>query len=118
VLDMPLCVGGNARNRVCRLTTDMYTTHGQAAFGHNVETIIPSNIPQKWSKLFKAVRRVFSMRVENTYSKVQLPINVYSVYYSYLRVTPAKLSLIAKQYATDSAHLVRRFVRGLSIYVY
>jgi hypothetical protein len=32
--------GGNARNRVCRLTTDMRITQGQDAFGHNVQTII------------------------------------------------------------------------------
>jgi hypothetical protein len=34
-------VGGGVRNRVRRLiTTDMRTTQGQDAFGHNVQTII------------------------------------------------------------------------------
>jgi hypothetical protein len=27
---------GNVGNRVCRITTDMRTTQGQAAFGHNI----------------------------------------------------------------------------------
>jgi hypothetical protein len=31
--------GQNARNRACRLTTDMRTSQGQAAFGHNVQKI-------------------------------------------------------------------------------
>jgi hypothetical protein len=31
--------GGNARNNVCRLATDIRTTQGQASFGHHVETV-------------------------------------------------------------------------------
>jgi hypothetical protein len=31
--------GGNARNNVCRLATDIRTTQGQVSFGHNVKTV-------------------------------------------------------------------------------
>jgi hypothetical protein len=109
--------GGNARNRVCRLTTEMRTTQGQAAFGHNVQAIITSLYIVK---LFQTgiVGRVFSMRVERTYSRVQTPINKFVMKYLNLRNIPARLSRSAKQHSSKSAHLLRRFVQGLSIYVY
>jgi hypothetical protein len=57
------------------------------------------------------------MRVERTYSGVQTPTNEFSVNYSYLQIIPVKLSRSAKQHPSNLGHL-RRFVRGLLIYVY
>jgi hypothetical protein len=55
--------GGNARNGVFRLTTDMRTTQGQAAFGNNVLAIITYVFTVKtscnryrWTRLFNARR--------------------------------------------------------------
>jgi hypothetical protein len=110
--------GGNARNRVCTLTTGMRTTHGQAAFGHNIQLITT------YSKMVKTyfetctVGRVFSMRVERTYSGIQTFINNVSMNYRYLQIVNAKLSRCAKQHPSNSGHLMRRFVRGLSICVH
>jgi hypothetical protein len=53
------------------------------------------------------------------YSIVQTPTNnFFQRVICYLRIIPAKLSRSAKQHPSNSAHLMRRFVRGLSIYVY
>jgi hypothetical protein len=38
--------------------------------------------------------------------------------YFNLQIIPAKLSRSAKQHPSETAHLLRRFVRGLSIYFY
>jgi hypothetical protein len=60
------------------------------------------------------------MRVERTYSRVimKTPTNRFVMNYFNLRIIPAQLSRSAKQHTSKSAHLLRRFVRGLSIYVY
>jgi hypothetical protein len=58
------------------------------------------------------------MRVERTYSGVQTLTNEFVINYFNLQIIPAKLSRSAKQHPSNSAHLLRRFVRGLSIYVY
>jgi hypothetical protein len=73
---------------------------------------------QNMSTLFETctVGRAFSMRIERTYSGVQTPTNIFSVNCFNFRVTPVKLSRSAKQHPSKSAHLMRRFVRGLSIY--
>jgi hypothetical protein len=39
------------------------------------------------------------------------------VIHFHFRITPAKLSRSANQHLSNSAHLMRRFVQGLSIYV-
>jgi hypothetical protein len=120
--------GGNARNRVCRLAT---------AFGHNVQAIITYLYMVKtFYKSVKAfdegveagvifdpnitgtVGRVVSLRVECICSIVQKPTHRSVMNYFNLQITPAKLSRSAKQHPSKSAHLLRRFVRGLSIYVY
>jgi hypothetical protein len=101
--------GENARNRVCRPTTDMCTTQGQAAFGHNVQAIITySNFVKtfsnryRWTRLFNA-RRTHLLRSSNTHY-----VNCCNY-----RIVPAKLSRNAKQHSSNSAHLMRRFVPGL-----
>jgi hypothetical protein len=58
------------------------------------------------------------MRVERIYSGVQTPTNQFDMNHFNLRITPAKLSRSAKQHPSNSAHLMRRFVRGLPVYVY
>jgi hypothetical protein len=95
----------------------MRTTQGQAPFGHNVQAIITYSNMVK-ACLTRTVGRVFSMRVERIYSGVQTPTNRFSANYFDLQIIPAKLSRNAKQHPSNSAHLMRRFVRGLSIYVY
>jgi hypothetical protein len=95
----------------------MRTTQGQAAFGHKVQAIIT------YSDMVKTfyegtVGRVCSMRLERTYIKVQTTTNRFVMNYLHLQFIPAKLSRSAKQHPSKSAHLVRRFVRGLSIHVY
>jgi hypothetical protein len=64
------------------------------------------------------VGRVFSILVEETYFGVQTLANKFSVNYVNLRIISAKLSRSAKQHPSNSAHLMRWFVRGLSKYVY
>jgi hypothetical protein len=59
--------GRNKRNREYRLTTDMRTTKGQAAFGHNVQWIITYSFMFK-KLVLGTVGRFVSMRVERTYS--------------------------------------------------
>jgi hypothetical protein len=68
--------GGNARNRVCRLTTDMCITQGQAAFVHNVKSIITYSNKVKtllkrycWTRLFNA-RRTNLLRSSNTHKYI------------------------------------------------
>jgi hypothetical protein len=63
------------------------------------------------------VGRIFSMLVERTYAEVQTPSNQLYMNYFNLQIIPAKLSRSAKQHPSNSAHLIRRFVRGLSIYI-
>jgi hypothetical protein len=58
------------------------------------------------------------MRVKRTYSKVPTPTTVFLVNDSYFHNIPAKLSRIDKQHPSNSAHFMRRFVRGLSICTY
>jgi hypothetical protein len=65
--------GGNARNRVCRLTTDIRTTQGQSDFGHNVQTIITysKNVGtffnrHRWTRIFHT-RRVHLILSSNTH---------------------------------------------------
>jgi hypothetical protein len=59
------------------------------------------------------------MRVERTYFEVRTPTNEFSVNYpNFRRNIPAKPSRSAKQDPSNSAHRKRRFVLGLSIYVY
>jgi hypothetical protein len=58
------------------------------------------------------------MRVERNYSGVITPTNRCIMNHVNLQVIPAKLSRNAKQHPSNSAHLMRRFVRGLSIYIY
>jgi hypothetical protein len=96
----------------------MRTTQGQVAFGHNVQTILPylHNMGKKIQK--DTVGRDFSMRVERTYSRVQTLVNEFSVNCFNFRIIPAKLSRSVKQHPSNSAHLMRRFVRGISIYGY
>jgi hypothetical protein len=95
----------------------MRTTQGQAAFGHNAQaTITYSNIVKTF--LLGTVGRVFSMRVERNYDKVQKPTDRFVMNYLNLRNIPAKLGRSAKQHPSNLAHFMRRFVRGLSIYVY
>jgi hypothetical protein len=79
-----------------------------------------SQITQIWSKrcIIGTVRRVISMHVQHTYSRVHTPTNEFSVNYLYFRIIPAMLSRSAKQHPSNSAHLMRRFVRGLSICIY
>jgi hypothetical protein len=68
--------GGNARNRVSILTTDMRTTQGQTAFGHNVQTIITYynkvnlfyNMYRCWTCLFSA-RPTHLLVGSNIYNK-------------------------------------------------
>jgi hypothetical protein len=57
------------------------------------------------------------MRVARTYSGVLTPTNQFVMNYYNLQIIPAKLSRIAKQHPSNSAHLMRRFVRVSSIYV-
>jgi hypothetical protein len=102
--------GGNARICVCRLTTDMRTPQGQAAFGHNVQTIITCSYMDKpfsnryfWTCLL--------MRVKCIYSGAQTRTKEFYMNYLYLRIIPAQLSRSAKQHPSNSAHLMRRFVR-------
>jgi hypothetical protein len=64
------------------------------------------------------VGRSFPMRVERTYSRVQVPTHRFYVIYSIFRDMMAKLSRNAKQETPTSAHPMRQFVRGLSINVY
>jgi hypothetical protein len=95
----------------------MRTTQGQAAFGHNIQAIIThSYMVQTFLK--GIIRRVSSMRVERINSKVQKPTNKFVMNYFILRIIPEKLSRSAKQHPSKSAHFLRGFVRGLSIYVY
>jgi hypothetical protein len=116
VLGRPLW--GNARNRVCILTTGMRTTQGQAAFGYSIQTIVAySNIVKTcyhkycWTRLFIARRtHVLQSSCIHKQSLCEL---------LYLRIIPAKLSRSAKQRPSNSSHLMRPFVRDLSIiYVY
>jgi hypothetical protein len=58
------------------------------------------------------------MSVERAYSGFQKPTNRFSVSYLYSPIIPAKLSRNAKQHPSNAAHLMRRFVRGLSICIY
>jgi hypothetical protein len=95
----------------------MRTTQGQAAFGHNVQAILT------YSYMVKTFPkgtggRALKIRVERTYSKVQTPTNRFVTNYLNLQIIPAELSRSAKQHPSKSAHLLRRFVRGLSIHVY
>jgi hypothetical protein len=73
-----------------------------------------------WSKLFQTGTdgRVFSMRVKRLYSRVKNFTNKFSLNYLNFRNIPSKLSRAAKQYPSNSAHLMTRFVRGVSIYVH
>jgi hypothetical protein len=95
----------------------MRTTQGQAAFGHNVQAIITYSY---MVNVFSAetAGRVFSMRVERIYSGAQKLTNRFVMDYSNSRIIPAKLSRSATQHPSNSAHLMRRFVRGLSTCVY
>ena len=54
--------GGNARNRVCRLSTDTHTTQGQAAFGHDVQAIITYYFTVKTSCNMIRCTRIFNAR--------------------------------------------------------
>jgi hypothetical protein len=63
------------------------------------------------------VGRAFSMLIQRKYSWVQTSTNIFYVNYSNFHNIPAKLSRSAKQYPSKSAHLMMRFVRGLSICV-
>jgi hypothetical protein len=94
----------------------MRTTPLQAAFGHNVQTIITYSYMVK-PFMTGTVGSIFSMLVERTYAGVQAPSNKFYMNYFDLQIIPAKLSRSAKQHPSNSAHLVRRFVQGLSIYV-
>jgi hypothetical protein len=67
--------GGNARNCICRLTTDMRTTQGQAAFGHNDQAIITYSYMVKqiysryrWTHLFNT--RVTHLRSSSTHKSI------------------------------------------------
>jgi hypothetical protein len=95
----------------------MRTTQGQAALGHSVQAITTYLYMVKTFQT-GTVERVVLMRVERTYSGVQTLTNRFVMHYFNLRIIPAKLSRSAKQHPSISAHLMRRFVRGLSIYVY
>jgi hypothetical protein len=95
----------------------MRTTQGQAAFGHNVQAIVTYSYMVK-TFITGTVGRVFSMCVERTYSGVKTHTNQFLMNYYNLRIIPAPLSRSAKQHPSKSAHLMRRFVRGLSICVY
>jgi hypothetical protein len=113
VLDMRLW-GERTKYCVCRLTTDVRINQRQGAFGQNVLTIITSPNRVKpflnichWTRLFNA-RRTHLLRSSNPHKTI--PMN-----YSNFRIIPAKLSRSAKQHPSNSAHLMRRFVRGLSI---
>jgi hypothetical protein len=109
--------GGNARNRVCRLRTDMRTTQGQAAFGHNVQAIINlSCMVQTSCDMYRWTRIVNARRMHLL--QVQTLTNRFVLNYCNLRIIPAQLSRSAKQHPSKSTHLLIRFVRGLSIYVY
>jgi hypothetical protein len=54
------------------------------------------------------VGRAFSISVELNYSRDQTPINIFPVICSIFQDVPAKLSRIAKQHPSNSAHLMRR----------
>jgi hypothetical protein len=56
------------------------------------------------------------MRVERIYSGVQAFTTEFPV--NYFRIIAAKLSRSAKKHPSYSARIMRRVVRGLSIYVY
>jgi hypothetical protein len=59
------------------------------------------------------------MRVECTYFGVhKKPTKNNSAIYSIFDTTHAKLSRSAKHHLSSSAHLMMRFVLGLSIYIY
>jgi hypothetical protein len=59
------------------------------------------------------------MCVERNFFGVQTLKNRFVMNYFNLQIIPAKLSRSAKhQLPSNSAHLMRRFVRDLSIYVY
>jgi hypothetical protein len=91
----------------------MRKTQGQAAFGHNVQTIISYSIIVKTG----TVGRVFSMRVVLMYSIVQTPTKLFDQLFVSMNI-PGKLSCSAKQHPSNSAHLTMPYVLGLSIYVY
>jgi hypothetical protein len=58
------------------------------------------------------------MRVERIYFGVQTLTNKLYLNCCNSIITPAKLSRSAKQHPSNAAHIMRRFVRGLSIHVY
>jgi hypothetical protein len=94
-------------------------TQGQAAFGHNVQIkMIDHNLLKYSQNLFQTgtVGRVFSVRVERTYFGAQKATNDFVNYFNF-RIIPEELSRSAKQHPSNSAHLMRPFVRDLSIYV-
>jgi hypothetical protein len=95
----------------------MRTTEGQA---DSATMFKRSELAYIWSKLFilGTVGRVVAMCVECTYSGVQTLTNRFYMNYFNLRIILAKLSRGAKQHPSNSAHLMRRSVRGLSMHVY
>jgi hypothetical protein len=58
------------------------------------------------------------MRVESLCIIVQKFTHYFSVNQFYFRIIPVKLSRIAKQHSSNSAHLMMRFLQGLSMHVY
>jgi hypothetical protein len=58
------------------------------------------------------------MRVQHVYCEAHTPTNAFSINYSNFHNSPAKVSRSAKQHPSNSAHLLKRFVRGLSKCIY
>jgi hypothetical protein len=98
-------------------TTDMLTTQGQAAFGHNTQTI---KLTQIWSKLFKTctVGRSFSMHVERTYSEFKHSQTNLVNYFNFRIIPEPECQVVTPVKFGSPQDFMRRFVRGLTICFY
>jgi hypothetical protein len=90
---------------------------GQAPFYHNVQTIKTSS---NKVNVFKHVPLAVPFQWAPNAPTLQLntPPNEFGVNCSIFHNIPANLSQGVKQYTSNSAHLMKRFVRGLTIYIY
>jgi hypothetical protein len=108
---------GKTRNRVYRFTTDIRTTHGQTAFGDNVQTIISSSNKVKSSlNTYRWTRRFNECRTH-----IRWRSNTKNIFYCELIEFPnysGKAQPQCQATPVDFGSPYRRFVRGLSIYVY
>jgi hypothetical protein len=94
----------------------MRTTQGQDAFGHTVQN---NHILVKYGESFlNHVPLDAPFQCALNASTLELKHSQCFVDYFDFHITPAKLSRSAKQHPSNSAHLMRRFVRGLSVHVY